>query len=126
MDRGHSSGTAFGGCPLRGHAFFIALRSSLRSGARLYVMVGPVQSVSVIGSDTSVGEAVAARLVARDMRLVPVGQSADALVCSDPDGQVDLARTRGAIRSATTTRVVYASTAMVYGAWPNNPVPLTE
>ena len=89
-------------------------------------MVGPVRTVSVIGSDTSVGEVVAARLAARDVRLVPPGQPAEALVCVDGDGQVDLATTRRALRTAVAEHVVYASTAMVYGAWPNNPVPLTE
>jgi nucleoside-diphosphate-sugar epimerase len=63
-------------------------------------MVGPVRTVTVIGSDTSIGDAVAGRLITRDIRLVPEGQPAD-------------------------TRV-YVSSAMVYGAWPNNPVPLTE
>ena len=63
-------------------------------------MVGPVRTVTVIGSDASIGDAVAGRLFTRDIRLVPEGQPAD-------------------------TRV-YVSSAMVYGAWPNNPVPLTE
>jgi nucleoside-diphosphate-sugar epimerase len=36
-------------------------------------------------------------------------------------------RTRALLRSAGAGgRVVYTSSAMVYGAWPNNPVPLTE
>ncbi|MBV8159433.1 MAG: NAD-dependent epimerase/dehydratase family protein, partial [Acidimicrobiia bacterium] len=52
---------------------------------------------------------------------------ADAVVHVEADGEADVQRTRAALRAASTNgRVVITSSAMVYGAWPNNPVPLTE
>jgi nucleoside-diphosphate-sugar epimerase len=69
-------------------------------------IVGLVRAVSVIGLTPALGDAVAQRLVARDIRLARL-ESADDV-------------------ESGARHVVYASSAMVYGAWPNNPVPLTE
>ena len=56
------------------------------------------------------------------------GTDAETLVHVESDGVADVERTRAVLRSAGAggRRVVYTSSAMVYGAWPNNPVPLTE
>jgi nucleoside-diphosphate-sugar epimerase len=53
---------------------------------------------------------------------------ADTFVQIDSDDVVDVDRMRALLRSAGKggRRVVYTSSAMVYGAWANNPVPLTE
>jgi nucleoside-diphosphate-sugar epimerase len=59
-----------------------------------------VRTVSIIGADAPLTDAVRARLAADDVQLVPPEQ--------EPSGRVVI------------------SSAMVYGAWPNNPVPLTE
>jgi UDP-glucose 4-epimerase len=59
-----------------------------------------VRTVSIIGADALLAETVQSRLAARDVRLVPREHEPDTLVVM--------------------------SSAMVYGAWPNNPVPLTE
>jgi nucleoside-diphosphate-sugar epimerase len=59
-----------------------------------------VRTVSIIGADALVGDAVESRLAARDVQVVPLEKEPGALVV--------------------------VSSAMVYGAWPNNPVPLTE
>ncbi|MBV8386068.1 MAG: NAD-dependent epimerase/dehydratase family protein [Acidimicrobiia bacterium] len=91
-------------------------------------MVGAVLSVSVIGSETSVGRAVVRRLEASGTDVTSATDRADALVHVDVGGKVDVDRLRTSLRAAGSDvgRVVYLSTAMVYGAWPNNPVPLTE
>ncbi|MBV8986888.1 MAG: NAD-dependent epimerase/dehydratase family protein [Acidimicrobiia bacterium] len=85
-------------------------------------------SVSVIGSETSVGRAVVRRLEASGTDVTSATDRADALVHVDVGGKVDVDRLRTSLRAAGSDvgRVVYLSTAMVYGAWPNNPVPLTE
>src|SRR4051794_14153036 len=87
-------------------------------GELMNAMVGPVRTVTVIGSDTSSTRSVADRLSARDFSLVPAGRSADTLVYLESALPVP--------PDASTRTVVYVSSAMVYGAWPNNPVPLTE
>lgn len=91
-------------------------------------MVGAVLSVSVIGSETSVGRAVVRRLEASGTDVTSATNKADALVHVDAEGTADVDRLRTSLRAAGADvgRVVYLSTAMVYGAWPNNPVPLTE
>jgi nucleoside-diphosphate-sugar epimerase len=90
-------------------------------------MVGPVLTVTVIGSETLLGEAVAQRLRDSGAQLTSLDEGPDTLVQLEADGAVDVDRTRALLRSATgARRLVYTSSAMVYGAWPNNPVPLTE
>ena len=107
-------------------------------------MVGPVLNVTVIGSETPLGRAVARRLEDAGANVAPAAGARDAaaadtdagdltaaaahtVVQLDPFGVADVERTRAALRSAGPGgRVVYTSSAMVYGAWPNNPVPLTE
>ena len=107
-------------------------------------MVGPVLHVTVIGSETPLGRAVARRLEDAGANVAPAAGARDAaaadtdagdltaaaahtVVQLDPFGVADVERTRAALRSAGPGgRVVYMSSAMVYGAWPNNPVPLTE
>ena len=92
-------------------------------------MVGPVRSVTVIADSALLGDAVRSRLAARGMPVVPLEEGADTLVHLEGDAQVDAASIRGLLRAgagAGVRGVVYASSAMVYGAWPNNPVPLTE
>ena len=59
-----------------------------------------MRTVTLIGADAPLADTVQSRLGARDVRLVPREQEPDTLVV--------------------------VSSAMVYGAWPNNPVPLTE
>ena len=90
-------------------------------------MVGPVVNVSVVGSDTSLRRTVLRRLEHSGARVVPVGGGADTFVHVEGEGVADVERTRALLRSAGPEgRVVLTSSAMVYGAWPNNPVPLTE
>ena len=84
-------------------------------------------NVSVIGSETSLRRTVVQRLEDSGARVVPVGGGADAFIHVESDGVADVERTRALLRAAGVSgRVVYTSSAMVYGAWPNNPVPLTE
>lgn len=91
-------------------------------------MVSPVLTVSVIGSESALGRAVVRRLEHAGARVVARTADADTLVHVESDGVVDVECTRHLLRSAGSgvRRVVYTSSAMVYGAWPNNPVPLTE
>jgi nucleoside-diphosphate-sugar epimerase len=91
-------------------------------------MVGPVVNVSVIGSETPLGRTVVRRLEDSGARVTARIGDAEAVVRLETDGVVDVERTRAVLRAAGVggRRVVYTSSAMVYGAWPNNPVPLTE
>jgi nucleoside-diphosphate-sugar epimerase len=91
-------------------------------------MVSRVLTVSVIGSETTLGRAVVRRLEQSGARVTARTGDASTLVHVESDGVADVERTRGVLRSAAAgdRRVVYTSSAMVYGAWPNNPVPLTE
>jgi nucleoside-diphosphate-sugar epimerase len=90
-------------------------------------MVGPVLNVTVIGVETSLGRAVVRRLEDSGARVTADTRAADTVVAVESDGVVDVERTRALLRSVhSARRVVYTSTAMVYGAWANNPVPLTE
>src|SRR5947209_16882222 len=90
-------------------------------------MVGRVLNVTVIGSETPLGRAVAQRLQDSGARLTSLAEGPDTVVQLETDGVVDVDRTRALLRSASgARRLVYTSSAMVYGAWPNNPVPLTE
>jgi nucleoside-diphosphate-sugar epimerase len=90
--------------------------------------VGLVLHVSVIGSETPLGRAVVSRLEDSGARVTAAAApNADAFVQVETDGVADVERTRALLRAAGgRARVVYTSSAMVYGAWPNNPVPLTE
>jgi nucleoside-diphosphate-sugar epimerase len=89
-------------------------------------MVGPVMNVSVVGSESPLGRVVVRRLEDAGAR-VTSATHADTVVQLETDGVADVVRTRAMLRSAgPDARVVYTSSAMVYGAWPNNPVPLTE
>lgn len=74
------------------------------------------------------GRAVVRRLEASGTDVTSATDKADTLVHVDAEGTVDVDRLRTSLRAAGADvgRVVYLSTAMVYGAWPNNPVPLTE
>lgn len=85
-------------------------------------------TVSVIGSETSLGRAVVHRLEESGARVTPRPDAADTLVYVESDGVANVDAVRAVLRSAgeTARNVVYTSSAMVYGAWPNNPVPLTE
>src|SRR5207253_6488256 len=80
----------------------------------------------VIGAARPVARAVVRGLgPAGDVVLAPGAAAAGAETVVHLDG--DVAGARRLLREGSTTRTfVYASTAMVYGAWPNNPVPLTE
>jgi nucleoside-diphosphate-sugar epimerase len=91
-------------------------------------MVSPVLTVSVIGSETALGRVVVQRLEQSGARVATRSADAGTLVHVETDGVADVERTRGVLGSAVggSRRVVYVSSAMVYGAWPNNPVPLTE
>lgn len=89
-------------------------------------IVGPVLNVSVVGSDTPLRRVVVRRLEDAGAR-VTSATDADAVVQLETDAEADVDRTRAILRSVGPDgRVVYTSSAMVYGAWPNNPVPLTE
>ena len=84
-------------------------------------------NVSVIGSETPVGRAVVRRLVDSGARVTTATEPADTVVQLETEGVADVARTRAVLHGAgADARVVFTSSAMVYGAWPNNPVPLTE
>jgi len=91
-------------------------------------MLRPVLTVSVIGSETALGRVVVQRLERSGARVTTRSADAGALVHVESDGVADVERTRGVLRSAGAggRQVVYVSSAMVYGAWANNPVPLTE
>ena len=90
-------------------------------------MVGPVLNVSVVGSDTPLGRDVVRRLQQAGAHVTSDTESADVVVLVETDGGAAVDRTRAVLRSAGLDgHVVYTSSAMVYGAWPNNPVPLTE
>ena len=83
-------------------------------------------NVSVVGSDTPLRRVVVRRLEDAGAR-VTSATDADAVVQLETDAEADVDRTRAVLRSVGPDgRVVYTSSAMVYGAWPNNPVPLTE
>jgi len=85
-----------------------------------------VLNVSVVGSDTPLRRVVVRRLEDAGAR-VTSATDADAVVQLETDAEADVDRTRAILRSVGPDgRVVYTSSAMVYGAWPNNPVPLTE
>jgi len=85
-----------------------------------------VLNVSVVGSDTPLRRVVVRRLEDAGAR-VTSATDADAVVQLETDAEADVDRTRAVLRSVGPDgRVVYTSSAMVYGAWPNNPVPLTE
>jgi len=86
-----------------------------------------VPSIAVIGSDRPVARRVRQKLAGA----ADVMAAADARAAAGADTVVhldgDLAGARRLLGPGTAARsFVYASTAMVYGAWPNNPVPLTE
>jgi nucleoside-diphosphate-sugar epimerase len=85
-----------------------------------------VISVSVIGSETSVGRTVVRRLRDAGANVTAASDGVDALVHVEVDGVADVEGLRASLRAAGAGRVVFTSSAMVYGAWPNNPVPLTE
>ena len=90
-------------------------------------MVGPVLQVSVVGSESPLRRAVVRRLEDAGARVTSGTPAAGTVVQLETDGLADVERTRAVLQSAGPDgRVVYTSSAMVYGAWPNNPVPLTE
>ena len=72
------------------------------------------------------GRAVVRRLETSGADVTSATGSVDAVVHVEAEGVADVDRLRASLHSAGSRRVVYLSTAMVYGAWPNNPVPLTE
>ena len=90
-------------------------------------MVGPVRSIAVIGADGSRGRRILEALAATgEVRTVP-----DAAAAASSATVVHLggeaAGTSHVLTPGSAVRTfVYVSSAMVYGAWPNNPVPLTE
>ena len=75
----------------------------------------PVRSAVVTGPDSPISR-----------RLGDVDDDGARVVIGWP--RPDVTATRGALEEATTRtrRLVYVSSATVYGAWPDNPVPLTE
>jgi hypothetical protein len=91
-------------------------------------MVSPVRTVTVIGAESPLRQAVVERLAASGVRLASVDDGADTLVqLETEDGRADVEAIRRRLgEGGQLRRVVYTSSAMVYGAWPNNPVPLTE
>ena len=90
-------------------------------------MVGPVLTVTVIGSETPLGQTVVRRLEDAGARVTSRTGAADTLVHVETNGAADVDGTRALLDGAGgARRFVYTSSAMVYGAWPNNPVPLTE
>lgn len=108
----------------------------------------PRRTVVLTGADTDLGRRVAAALTRQgDIHVVPIGDpagwldgeaaGADTLVHLAPGDHDTLARRRRsalagtdevlqAATAAGVDHVVLLSSAMVYGAWPDNPVPLTE
>ena len=84
-------------------------------------------NVSVLGSDSAVGRAVVRRLQDSGAHVTSATEPAETVVQLETDGVADVARMRAVLRDAgANAHVVFTSSAMVYGAWPNNPVPLTE
>lgn len=80
---------------------------------------------SALADDPGVDDVVALDADAGAADLKPVLEGVDALV--HLDGNVDLARrVLDAAGDVGTTHVVCLSSATVYGAWPDNPVPLSE
>src|SRR5947209_16249739 len=79
-------------------------------------MVGPVLNVSVIGSGTSLGRAVAGRLQDSGARVTPGTRDAEVVVCVENEGVASVESTRALLRSVGGQRVVYTSGAMVDGA----------
>jgi len=73
-----------------------------------------------------VGRAVVRRLETSGADVTSATDALDAVVHVEAEGVADVDRLRESLRSPGASRVVYLSTAMVYGAWANNPVPLTE
>ena len=73
------------------------------------------------------GQTIVRRLQDAGARVSSRTDAADTLVHVETDGAADVDRTRALLDGAgRARRFVYTSSAMVYGAWPNNPVPLTE
>jgi len=89
-------------------------------------IVGPVPSIAVIGRDSLVARRVLQKLQAAGAVAASDGRAAaGAATVVQLDGDGSDAHLLLGPHTAVRT-FVYASTAMVYGAWPNNPVPLTE
>lgn len=94
----------------------------------------PAPTVLVTGATSPLGERVVARLREAGAAVVPLGDAAppSKRTLEDVDAVVHLARPSmlqsvlGAAGDAAVDRLVITSSATVYGAWPGNPVPLTE
>jgi len=97
----------------------------------------PVRSIVVTGADDPVARRITAALAAEpDFTLVPSAADADAIVLlhhegsdarrSSARGEVDDVRRLLASADGARPDLVVLSSASVYGAWPDNPVPLTE
>ncbi|HET9547972.1 MAG TPA: NAD-dependent epimerase/dehydratase family protein [Desertimonas sp.] len=98
---------------------------------------GPI-SVSISGAEDNLGSRVLAGLEAEpSITLPPTTGSIDVVVhlgSGDPDARArrrenvteGVDRTLAEAIARDADHLVFVSSAMVYGAWPNNPVPLTE
>lgn len=95
-----------------------------------------MSTAAVIGATSPVGGAISRRLAAAGHEVVPVGEDVSAreqkrlldgasvvVHAGDPSRTADVLDASGAVAA---DHVVILSTAAVYGAWPDNPVPLTE
>lgn len=91
---------------------------------------------AVIGAGNPVGSAIARRLTAAGHEVVPVPDDVAALerkrllagasVVVHAGDPADTAGVLDAASAVAAAHVVVLSTAAAYGAWPDNPVPLTE
>src|SRR5262245_7513433 len=89
------------------------------------------------GRELSLGEAVRAQLAERQVTLVDDMPDADVIVHVGSGDHDARARRRESVTTGVASmladaagtgvhHVVFVSSAMVYGAYPNNPIPLTE
>src|SRR5687767_12379235 len=92
-----------------------------------------MRTIAVTGAGTGLGRRVAA--VLKDSLLVdtddagdlkPVLEGVDTVVTTGTDDVEDVRRVLDAAGDAGVDHVVHLSSAVVYGAWPDNPVPLSE
>ncbi|MDH3705069.1 MAG: NAD-dependent epimerase/dehydratase family protein [Acidimicrobiia bacterium] len=113
-------------------------------GRRVCELLACSHSGEVLGLDLRPPESVPPGLEFKSLDLLtadlgPVFAGTDTLVhlvsalsadgAANTDGRIDLAIARRVLDAATVAgvgHVVLVSTAMVYGAWPDNPVPITE
>jgi hypothetical protein len=99
-------------------------------------VVAPPRTVALDAPGTALGRRLLAEFRRRGLEPVGVDEGPDALVVLAPGGGADIDGTglggvsldgpRELLSSTAASSVVLLSSAMVHGAWPDNPVPLNE